>query len=69
MVEGIYHITCDRPGCNRLIGVQLFSGGKVVEEEWEEGVEITEEGNTYCNECRGRENEFITLEELAEEIR
>lgn len=66
MEDGVYYIHCDRPGCNNTIGAQRYENGMVVEEEWVPGVEITEQGCTYCNECSSERDTFKPLEDLIE---
>lgn len=66
MEDGVYYIHCDRPGCNNIVGAQRYDNEKVVEEEWVPGMEITEEGNTYCEECKDKRDVFKTPDEVAE---
>lgn len=64
MIDGIYQIHCDRPGCNAVVGAQRYENGSVAEEEWEPGVEVTEEGNTYCSCCKNMKDVFRTPEDM-----
>lgn len=64
MEDGVYYIHCDRPGCNKVVGAQRYENDEVAEEEWVPGMEVTEEGNTYCPGCK--DQEFVTPEELVE---
>lgn len=66
MEDGVYYITCDRPGCNCIVGAQRYENGVVAEEEWVPGMEITEDGHTYCPDCKDKKDDFVSPEEIAE---
>lgn len=67
MVVKVY---CGRLGCGKLIGARDFSPeGRVLEEEWEEGVVTDVDGVKFCSqECCDKKNEFVTPEEIADVI-
>ena len=73
----IVRVYCGRPGCGKLIGARDFSPeGKVLEEEWVDGVvtykssnlEDNWDGIKFCSEeCLDHRNDFVTPEEVADE--
>ena len=77
MKDGVHLVYCDRPGCGKEAGAQRWENGKVVEEEWvngiwqyshldEEGV-ITKVTHYCCKECYEHRDEFLTPEEVADD--
>lgn len=64
MEDGVYYIPCDRPGCNCTVGAQRYENGELAEEEWYPDIEITEDGHTYCKECKDLKDDFRPLEDL-----
>lgn len=68
MKDGVHLITCDRPGCGKLVGAQRVENGKVVEEEWEQGTIRNEDGTNYCSTgCEYNKDVFLTPEEVEDE--
>ena len=77
MKDGVHLITCDRPGCGKLVGAQRVENGKVVESEWEQGhctLDETDEElhiistRHFCSiECSNKADEFVTPKEVEDE--
>lgn len=76
MKDGVHLITCDRPGCGRIVGAQRWENNKVVEQEWESGhctVDMTDDElrvvqtRHFCSiECCNKSEEFVDPEEGAD---
>lgn len=75
MKDGVHLITCDRPGCGRIVGAQRWENNKVVEQEWVPGHccedDVNDTGHIvrsrhYCSiECCNKSEEFVDPEEGA----
>lgn len=63
MKNGIEYITCDRLGCNQLVGAKRYEEGKVVEEEYVPDACQVEDRFFCCQECADNEEVFIEPED------
>lgn len=60
LVDGIHYITCERVGCNQLVGARRFEDGQCVEEEYVPEARMVDNKYYCCLECANRSEDFIT---------